>query len=101
MRSNSKAHYDKHSKGSPVLTNCFGCFEDKVISLSRWIFMKEVVLPWILKDILDLMDRKGDMVEEHFRRREQTSLSKGVGSRELMACLGVMNTPLGLECGIF
>lgn len=30
-----------------------------MISLRRWIVMKEVVLPWVLKDMLDLTDRRG------------------------------------------
>lgn len=51
-------------------------------------------MSWIPKDIPDLMGRKEDMREEHFRRREQTSLSKGMGSREFMARLGV-EYPIG------
>lgn len=34
-------------------------------------------------------------------QKEQNSLCKGMRAREFMACAGVMNTPLGLECGIF
>lgn len=40
------------------------------------------------------------MREEHFRRREQTSLSKGMGSREFMACLEV-EYPIGARMWIF
>lgn len=36
-----------------------------MISLSKWIFMKGIVLSWIPKDTPDLMGRKGDMREEH------------------------------------
>lgn len=63
--------------------------------------MKAVTLSWALKHIPDLTDREGDTREEHFRKREKNSLSNGMGARKFMACLGVMGTPWGLECGLF
>lgn len=57
----SKVHYGKCYKGSTVLIECCGCFEDNVIFFQVSKFLKEVLLTWVLKDILDLMGRKGDM----------------------------------------
>lgn len=63
LRFSFKVYYGRCYKGSFVLIKCFGCFENRVIFLSRWIFLKEVVLSWVLKDILDLMGREGEMGE--------------------------------------
>lgn len=45
-----------------MLIKCFGRFENRAISLSRWTFLKEVALSWALKDIPDLMGREGENI---------------------------------------